>query len=313
MVDLAIVIVSWNSRDDIDACLKSIRERPPRCSFAITVVDNGSTDGTVTLLESTFPEVHLILNADNVGFAAANNQALRTLKCRYALLLNPDTVLRPDALDVMVGFMDRNPDAWAAGPAVFNRDGTRQRTGVTFPGIWNILVEAFFLDRVFPRSRMFGRHKQLYEDPAQVRHVDYVQGACLMVPFKVLEKVGGLDEQFFMYFEETDWCFRMKKAGGHVWYVPSAEVVHLGGGKVGQYNETRLIYYHRSLLLFFRKHHSFVRAMVVRLILVVRSFVRIVAWLGVVLVKPNLRVAALSSVRGYCKTYALIFQRTSGT
>jgi hypothetical protein len=204
--------------------------------------------------------------------------------------------------------MDGHENVWAAGPAMVNADGTLQRTGVRFPGNWNILVEALFLDRLYPQSRLFGRHKELFEDPGKVRGVDYVQGACLMVRFKAIETVGGLDEQFFMYFEETDWCYRIKAAGGDVSYCPSATVVHFGGGEAGHYDEVRLLYYHKSLLRFYRKHYSMLRSIGVRTILALRSVLRTVVWSVVAAVKPARRRSALSSAKGYLKTIVMLLQ-----
>jgi hypothetical protein len=167
--------------------------------------------------------------------------------------------------------------------------------------LWNLFVETLFLDRLFPTSRFFGGHRELYKDAATERPVDYVQGSCLVVRREVLEKVGPLDERFFMYFEETDWCYRIKKRGGEVWIVPSAGVVHLGGDATGHFDERRLVYYYQSLLRFFDKHHTLWKRGAVRILVVVRSLIRIVSWGTVGLLRPKLRAAACSSCRGYLR------------
>jgi GT2 family glycosyltransferase len=306
MDDLAVIIVTWNARDYIDGCLSSLRSISSWVKASVLVIDNKSTDGTPEIIQEKYPEVALITNPANQGFAAANNIGIRRSTSRYLLLLNPDTVVRPGALEGLVGFMDSHQECWAAGPALFNGDGSPQRTGVRFPSIWNMIVESLFLDRVFPRSRIFGRHRELYEDPATARPVDFVQGSCMIVRREVIDTIGGLDEDFFMYFEETDWCYRMKQAGGNVYYTPDGEVIHFGGGTVAHYDERRLLHYHRSLLLFYRKHSTAIAGILLRAVLLVRSALRMVVWGGIVVSRPALRAKAVSSARGYAKVLPLL-------
>ena len=301
MDDLAIVIVSWNCRDYLEGCLESIRKAGPGGSSQVYVVDNNSADGTVEAIGRNFPEVRLIANSENVGFAAANNQAIRGSQSRYILLLNPDTSVLPGVLDGLVEFMDSHPGASAAGPVLLNNDRTAQRTGVRFPTNWNTLVETLFLDRVFPRSRIFGRHKELYEDQERPREVDFVHGAALMARRQTVEGIGGLDEGFFMYFEETDWCWRMKAAGGKVYSSAVEGIVHHGGSETGHFDERRLVHYHASLLRFYRKHYGTVRLMLLRPILVLRSIIRILVWSAFYAAKPDRREIAKSCIRGYLK------------
>jgi len=310
MPDLSIILVSWNSRKDLEACLPSIAQGAALHSYEVIVVDNGSTDGTLEYVRAALPESVCQSNAANLGFAAANNQGIALSHGRYCLLLNPDTVLHAQACDRLVQFMDLNPGVSACGPALLNGDGSPQRTGVRFPSLWNLFVEAFFIDRLLPHSRLFGRHRELYENPDLPRPVDYAQGSCLLVRREIIGSVGVLDESFFMYFEETDWCKRMKKAGGEVWYVPAARVVHFGGGAFGHYDEKRLVAYHRSLLHFFDKHHPGWQRIPLRGILAVRSLVRLGVW-GVLslLTRRERQGRSRSALRGYAKTLALLLQR----
>jgi GT2 family glycosyltransferase len=222
------------------------------------------------------------------------------------LLLNPDTILQEGAIDRLIQCMDAHPGVFAAGPQVHNRDGSLQRTGVRFPSIRNIFFESLFLDRAFPRSRVFGAHKALYDDPATERSVDYVQGSCLIVRAEAIARVGILDEDFFMYFEETDWCYRMRQAGGKVLICPSASVIHFGGEESSHYGEQRLLNYHRSLLQFFAKHHSLSDRLLLRIVLSMRCCVRMAAWLGIFLARGQARVEAASSLRGYWRTLLLV-------
>jgi GT2 family glycosyltransferase len=313
MNDLSVIIVSWNCRQDLDGALRSILAGQEGLAIEIILVDNNSDDGTVEFVAKNFPAVTILKNDRNVGFAAANNQAMRVAQGRYILLLNPDTITHPNALTALVQFMDRHTTAWAVGPMLLNRDDTKQRTGVRFPNAWNILSETFFLDRLFPYSRLFGRHKELYRDPEVARTVDYVQGSCLMVRAEVLTRLGVLDEQFFMYFEETDWCYRMRENGGEVWIEPAARVIHFGGSDAGHYDARRLVHYHRSLLQFYRKHYSSASQIALRAVLILRSFVRILVWFAFLILQPRLRTHALSAIKGYLSTLALSFTPTSGT
>ena len=306
MPELSIVIVTWNSRKDIDRCLHALSASGTRTPMEILVVDNASGDGTAAFVQSAFPGVVVLMSGTNAGFASGNNLALNRAQGRYLLLLNPDTVVHPGALDVLVRFMDDHPGVWACGPPLFNADGSPQRTGVRFPGIWNLLVESLFLDRAFPGTRLFGGHRQLYCDPEVPRSVDYLQGSCLLVRRSAMERVGELDEGFFMYFEETDWCRRMKEAGGEVWYVPGPGVIHFGGGATGHYDEPRLLFYHRSLLRFFRKHHSPAAGVVLRLMLVFRSMIRIAVWSVYGIAHVPHRAAAASARRGYLRVLLLL-------
>jgi GT2 family glycosyltransferase len=306
MSDVAIIIVTWNCREFAIQCLRSLTAEPSAHRFHIVVVDNNSGDGVVDVIRSEFPDVDVRANMENVGFAAANNQAIRSTESSHVLLLNPDTSARPSAVDALADFLDADASVWAAGPTIVNADGTLQRSGVRFPGNWNLLWETLFLDRLLPHSRLFGSHTERYRDPAVSRPVDYVQGSCLMVRRDGIRQVGLLDEGFFMYFEETDWCFRMKQAGGEVCYVPTDPVIHFGGGEFGHYDERRLVHYHESLLRFYGKHYGFLRELAARAILLVRSLIRTFVWGIVWLVSSGRRATALSSVRGYLRVMGTV-------
>lgn len=301
MPDLSIIIVSWNSQRDLERCLPSLSTGARRASCEVILVDNASDDESVASTHSLRPEARIIANATNAGFARANNQAIMVAGGRYVCLLNPDTVVHEAALDNLVTFMDGHPEAWACGPALLNGDGTPQRTGVRFPSVWNLCVETFFLDRIFPRTRIFGSHRQLYETGPEPRKVDFVQGSCLLTRKGVIERVGGLDEGYFMYFEETDWCKRVAAAGGEVYVVPHAEVTHFGGGTLGHYDERRLLYYHASMFRFFQKHHTAATRAGVRAVIMVRSWIRVAVWGMVAVLRPGLRREAWSALRGYAR------------
>ncbi|MDE3058276.1 MAG: glycosyltransferase family 2 protein, partial [Bacteroidota bacterium] len=212
------------------------------------------------------------------------------------------------AFGTMVNFLNDTHDAAAVGPAILNGDSTPQRTGTKFPRNWNIFVEALFLDRLFPKSKLFGSHKELYIDSGVPRETDYVQGSCLMVRTSVLQNIGYFDERFFMYFEETDLCFRIKKAGWKIWFLPAASVIHFGGGETAHYDKWRLVHYHNSLFQFYEKHYSHGARTILRGIIVVRSVLRIAAWGMIYVFRSSYRQAARSAIKGYVKTFQLVYR-----
>lgn len=308
MIDLSVIIVNWNSKDFLRECLRSIIASQCRYSYQVFVVDNGSTDGSVEMVKKFFPMVMIEENASNVGFVKANNQIMKRVDSSYFLLLNPDTIVHPNAFDTMVAFLNNSPDAGAVGPAILNADSTPQRTGTKFPNNWNLFVEALLLDRLFPKTRLFGSHKELYIDFNVLREVDYVQGSCVMLRSSLLQSIGYLDERFFMYFEETDLCFRIKRAGWKIWFLPKASIIHFGGDATAHYDERRLIHYHNSLVQFYSKHYVRSARYVLRGILFMRSSIRIVVWWMVYLFRPSLRKAAFSTIKGYVKTLQLVYK-----
>jgi GT2 family glycosyltransferase len=306
MTDLSVIIVAWNSRRDLELCLPSISIGCRRHSSEVILVDNASTDDSVAYARQVLPGVKVIANVQNNGFARANNQGFTAAAGRYLCLLNPDTIIHDGALDALITFMDgKGEEAWACGPGLLNGDGTPQRTGVRFPSLWNLFVEALFLDRLFPYSQIFGAHRQLYEQGTAPRKVDFVQGSCLVVRSSAVRAAGGLDEDFFMYFEETDWCKRFAGRGGHVYIVPMALVTHFGGGTAGHYDERRLVYYHEGLFRYFAKHHGIVSRAIVRLLIFGRSLLRAGVWGSVAIVRPVLRTSRFSAFRGYVKVLGI--------
>lgn len=229
---LSIVIVSWNTRALLSACLQSIA-RSTRLSHEVWVVDNGSADGTVELVRQAFPNVRLIANAENRGFAAANNQALRLTQGDYVMLLNPDTVVHDGALDAMVAFMQARSGVGAVGCRLLNEDGSLQPSAHNFYTPWGSLLENRLATWLWP-----WRHPHTpwlaFFDHSRARPVGWVCGAALMVRRTVLREVGLLDEAFFMYGEEVDWQLRMHRAGWPVHFLAHATITHLGGGSSRQ-------------------------------------------------------------------------------
>lgn len=223
---LAIVIVSYNTRKLIRRCLESLRAFPPRTPFDVLVVDNASRDGSVDMLGQEFPWVRVLANKRNLGYSAAVNLGLEHTTADYVLVLNPDIVVREHALDALIDFMDANPEAGIAAAKLLNTDGTLQHTCRGFYTPATLLMRRTPLGKLFPNHGVIRRHLMLDYDHAAPAVVDWVIGACMMVRRTAADAVGGMDERFFLYFEDVDWCFRMGRQGWKVWYVPQAEMVH---------------------------------------------------------------------------------------
>jgi hypothetical protein len=249
MVDLSINIVSWNTKEYLLPCIDSILQKKGSIPVEIIIVDNGSRDGSGEEVKKQFPGIHLIENGRNLGFAKAVNQGLRVSSGRYLLLLNPDTQLRQGAIENLVSFMGRHAEAGIAGAQLLNEDGSKQNSIANFPSLATELLNKSVLRRVFPR-RFPGRDR-VYPEPIEV---DSVIGACMMVRREALDQVGFLDEDYFLFLEETDWCYRMKMAGWKTYHVPQVEVLHFQGKSAEAERKRAKVEYYRSRYYFFKKN-----------------------------------------------------------
>ncbi len=266
MPDLSVIIVNWNVRDLLRRCLHSILANLPTCSLEVIVVDNASTDGSMEMVRTEFPQVRLIANPGNRGFTAANNQGLAVARGRYVLLLNPDTEVVGDALETMVAFADAHPDVGVVGPQLLNPDGTVQSSRRRFPTLATALFESTWLQPCAPR-RLLVHYYVLDRPDDEVQDVDWVTGAALMARREAVEQVGPLDEGFFMYSEELDWCRRFRAAGWRVVYLPTARVIHYEGKSSEQVLPARHIHFQTSKIRYFRKYHGPAAAEVLRLVI----------------------------------------------
>ena len=262
-LDLAIVIVNYNTRDLLRDCLASIYASRLACSYQVIVVDNASRDGSADMVASTFPQVHLLRQESNAGYAAANNAGLCAAGFRagqaaprYVLLLNPDTLLQPDALTGMLEFMEAHPEAGAAGPRLVRQDGTLDRAcRRSFPTPEVALYRLSGLARLFPRSRRFGRYNLDYLDPNETAEVDSLVGAFMLIRGPVLDAVGLLDERFFMYGEDIDLCYRIKEQGWRIFYYPAVTVLHYKGAASSQRSRQSIVHFYEAMQLFHDKHY----------------------------------------------------------
>ncbi len=257
-MDVSFIIVSWNVCDLLRRCQSSLLREAEACqrSTETIVVDNASSDGSVEMLRLEFPQVHVIANPENVGFTRANNQALAVAQGRYLFLLNPDTELRPGALRSLIDFIEGHPRAGMVGPRLFYGDGSPQSSRRRFPTLATAFFESTKLQQWFPRNRILTRYYMLDTRDDETQPVDWINGSAMFVRRDVYDQIGGFDEQFFMYSEELDWCYRIHQSGWQIFYLPSAEITHYEGKSSEQVVSRRDIYFHSSKIRFFRKYRG---------------------------------------------------------
>ena len=255
---LSIIIVNYNAEKFLLECLDSIYAQTKQISFDVWVVDNNSMDTSVPMVQQNFPQVNLIENKENAGFIKANNKGILASKGTYVLSLNNDTVVLPGALEKLVDFMDRHPDAGACGAKVLNADGSIQHQCKRgFPTPSSALFYFLGLHKLFPRSKVFGHYLMTYLDADKTSEVDSLSGSCLMVRRRVIEDIGIMDEDYIMYGDDLDWCYRIKKAGWKIYYVPDAQIIHYGGMGGSRVLPYRNIWeFHRSMITFYKKHYA---------------------------------------------------------
>jgi N-acetylglucosaminyl-diphospho-decaprenol L-rhamnosyltransferase len=225
-VKLAIVIVHYNTSADLERCLDSLAAHPPSCEHAVVVVDNASSDSGLAAVQQRFADVHWILNSENIGYARGANRGMAAVSADYYLILNPDIQVRPGAVDALLAFAAAHPKAGIVGPQLLNEDGSIQDSCRRFYTFRTLLLRRTFLGKLFPNSRSVEQHLMRDFDHRSARPVDWVLGGCLLVRREALSRTGPMDERFFLYFEDVDWCYRMWQAGFEVYYTPEARFVH---------------------------------------------------------------------------------------
>ncbi|MFQ5848563.1 MAG: glycosyltransferase family 2 protein [Candidatus Methylomirabilales bacterium] len=250
-VDISAILVNWNTRDLLLRCVTTLGSALRDHSHEVWFVDNGSQDGSVEAVRRHFPAVHIIANEDNRGYAGAVNQALACVRGRYVLLLNTDALPMADAVTHLFAFLERHPGTAAAGGQLLCPDGSRQNSVANFPSVSTELLNKSFLRMFFPRRFPGKRRDSL--DPLEV---ESLVGACLLVRRGVIDEIGPLDERYFFFLEETDWCYRMRQAGYGIYHVPRARIYHLQGASARGFEAEARIEYHRSRLRFFKKHRG---------------------------------------------------------
>ena len=303
MNDISVVIVSFNTKALLGACLKSLFAQAGRLTMEVVVIDNASTDGSIEMMTKEFPQVTLIVNRENVGFAKANNQALRQVTGRYLLLLNSDTVVLDQAVLKMVNWMDAHPKTGIATCQLLNKDGSIQPSGGYFPTLDRVLAWMVFLDDlpfIGPKLTSFHPHPPQFLGAGSFytkeHYQDWVTGAFLLMRRDVFSEVGLLDEAFFMYVEEMEYCYRAKKAGFAVAYVPSAHIIHYGGASSGQASKVSILGEYRGLAYFYQKHFSPLHQSLLWFLLKLGAFLRLVIF-GILMARSQEREAYAQALR----------------
>jgi GT2 family glycosyltransferase len=258
--DVSIIVVNWNTHDLLRSCLESVYAQSTTIKCEVIVVDNGSSDGSVEMVRKDFNQVNLLANPDNRGFAAANNQGIEVAKGRYILLLNSDTIVLDRAIEKTVAFADRHADTAVTGCRLLNPDHTMQNSCFMFPSILNWFLFSTYLYRLFPQSHFFGREQMTWWPRNDSREVDVVTGCYMLVRKEAIDQVGPMDERFFMYAEETDWCYRFKAKGWKNRFTPDAEIIHIGGASAVKLGAQRAQLTNRSFVRYMFKHWSKPRA-----------------------------------------------------
>lgn len=272
-MDLSVVIVSYNVQGYLARCLQSIFSRKHEHQIEVLVVDNASDDDSVSMVRTRFPQVRLIVNSHNRGFAAANNQGISASRGRYVLLLNPDTEVIGSALDDMITLMDSIPPAKRVGivsAKLYGADHKVQVSCCPFITLAATLSRLFYLAKMFPQSRVFARHRFSVTDWNRPAWTDWVTGACLMIRREVIEQIGLMDEGFFLYYEEADWCLRARRAGWKALYWPGASVIHYGSQSVTQAQSLAFAHAIEGLLRYYVKHHRKFDVLVVHFAVLLR-------------------------------------------
>lgn len=323
----SIIVVNWNTCDYLQECLQSLLDepnvrvlgdKPPRdvpqplearsfpdlsanlpahpsatapLPIEIIVVDNASTDSSLSIVRGRFPQVRLIANQRNIGFAAANNQGIALARGRVLFLLNPDAYVKPGALNGLARFLDRHPTAAAAGPNVLNPDGAWQAAVFRFPTLWDLFCEAVFLSVLWPRSRLFARKELGGFNRDAIRQVDWIQGCALAIRREVWDAVGPFDEGYWMYVEELDWCRRAHEQGYRLFFTPDAEVVHYGQRAVARARVNVLPLGFRSHFRYFRKFDGHGVELAVRAITLLQMGLRALASTGMIVVSSGVERA----------------------
>jgi GT2 family glycosyltransferase len=262
--EMVVVLVNYHARDYLLACLAALEVAPPDVPYRVVLVDNSAGDGAAEAIRARFPAIEVVTNAANVGFGRACNQALRASDEPYCLLLNPDTEVQPGALATLLAMLKANPRVAAVGPRLVYPDGRYQHSAFRLPD----LKQAFFgfFEWVPQDSPWNGRYPP--REAGRPYPVEHLLGACLLIRREALAQIGLLDEAYFMYFEETDWCARALRAGWSLWQVPAAVVQHHSGGTTRRVAEEMSLQFHRSQARYYRKHHGLLGYLALKLIVV---------------------------------------------
>jgi hypothetical protein len=298
-MDVSIVIVAWNVKELLHSCLSSVFDQTKGIAFEVVYVDNASVDGSVDMVAAEFPAVRILRNEKNEGFIRASNQGIEASDGRYVLLLNSDTVILDNAIAKMVEFADAHPEAGVVGCKVFHPDGSLQRSCFMYPSILSMFLSVVYLYKLFPRSRFFGREMMTWWDFDDVRQVQAVCGCCSLVRREAIRQVGLMDEIYFFYGDEADWCYRFEKSGWKNMFMPYAKIIHYGGATTKRMPDTFRLQLCGSHLIFMRLHRSKPAFACARLLMALFLFVRVPYWYLNALFNKEKRQASIKTGTTY--------------
>ncbi len=288
-------------------CLYSIINSPRQYTREIIVVDNASQDGSPEMVQRAFPDVSLIHNPENYGFAKANNIGIQAARGRYLCLANSDTLIQADCLDKLSRYLDTHPDAAVVGPKLLWKDKSLQWSCRKFPGLWNTLCPALGLTRLFPHVPFLSGEHMGYFRHDRTIEVDALVGAFLMIRTEAAEQVGLMDEKYFFYCEEIDWCKRFKNAGWKIVFYPEAQVVHLGQGSASREPERFKREFILSNYRYWKKHHNLLQRLLFCLIVLCRHTIRLAINSLVYIIAPSLRQKTVRSLKGSLMVIRTLF------
>ena len=294
--DISIGIVSYNTCELLRACLQSLRERVGKgeATIEVLVADNGSSDGSIQMVEREFPEFHAFYTGGNIGYGRANNAAFERATGRYFFILNSDTEVEPGALRAMVQFMDEHAQVGGVGAKLILPDGSTQPSVGTDPTLRAIFFEQTYLDKLLPQSKLTGGYLLTWWDYKERREVEQVCGACLFVRREAWHQIGGFDPAFFMYFEDTDFCLRLRRAGWQIWYLPDARIRHHLGGSSGSDWRVRarmIASYNHSRYYFWTRERGALAGRLTKAFTLLGATLRLLAWTAKCLKSPRNREA----------------------
>lgn len=288
MIDITVIIVNWNTRQYTLDCIRSLYAYQGDYTLEIIVVDNASKDDSVSALKAEYPDVIIVENKDNLGFAGANNQGMDIATGRYVCLVNSDVLFLEDTMKPLLEYMDNHPEVGMIGPKLLWADQTLQGSCRKFPSLWNTFCPAAGLTSIFPHTSFFsGEHMVGYFKHDRIEEVDALVGAFMMVRHTAIKQVGQMDDLYFMYCEEVDWCKRFKVAGWSIRFLPDTKAIHYGGASSASEPVRFFREYCLSNLRYWEKHHCGIPAGAFRLLMIMRYLIRLILWAPAFAVRKN--------------------------
>lgn len=289
---LSICIVNYKVEDLLRKCLNSIYESISCIAFETIIVDNNSGDGSVEMIKSIFPQANSIENKENVGFSKANNQAISIANGKYILLLNPDTIVKHHAIEKMVKFMENHQSVGILGCKLLNSDGSKKIQWTScgsFPTLFNVFLWQSLLEKLFYKNRIFGMRQMTYWQRDTNKEVDWISGACMLIRREVINDIGLLDESFFSYFEDTDFCYRAKKKKWIVYFLADAHIIHIGGQSWNLLHKKAIENKLENIHRFFMKYYGELPAFMCELLILYGSLLRSCIWTILFLTNRDIR------------------------